>query len=75
MDQEWNLCQRCANRGDEHPLCNHYALADFEQQEAGGRMDPHAGVWGIELGSKINDWRESGGDGDDCPGFEKEEEG
>jgi hypothetical protein len=38
-------------------------------------MDPHAGVWGIELGSKINDWRESGGDGDDCPGFEKEEEG
>lgn len=61
-------CRGCEFVGDDL-LCNHYALSDFENAEA-GIDDPDASEEGIALGKQIREWRDALAP-DGCPAAEK----
>ena len=54
-----HTCAGCVHQNeDEDPrLCDHYALADYQHEEAGIERDPGASDEGIALGQQVSDWR------------------
>lgn len=75
-------CRECDHAGDrDHEGCNHYALADFENDEVGLR-DPNATDSTVAQGREISLWRDGAVEWDgahatrfiECPGFEWDHE-
>jgi hypothetical protein len=67
-------CLRCefVNHAAGGLLCDHHALADWQNFEA-GHHDSYASDEGIALGREIERWRDGLND-EGCPGLEGDDE-